>query len=204
MAGRRAPYPFRPLGPIELKGLSEPLEAFVVEWTPLEEVKESRPVVALPPRLCHKPGVGVIGRSTEAELLIDRIQRVLAGEGREVVLISGEAGEGKTTLAAHVARKVFDNGACVLLGRCDEDLGVSYGPFVEALTHYVTHTPEEALYSHVQSHGAELANSFPHWRIASVSSRSLRARTPIRNATSSSVQWSSSSPTPRRSIRSFL
>ena len=161
MAGRRAPYPFRALGPIELKGLSEPLETFEVEWTPLEEVKESSPFVPLPARLSHKPGVGVIGRFTEAELLLDAFKRVLTGEGREVVLISGEAGVGKTTLAAHLTRKVFDNGACVLLGRCDEDLGVSYGPFVEALTHYVTHAPEEALHSHVQSHGAELAKLVP-------------------------------------------
>ena len=63
-----------------------------------------------------------------------------------------------------MARAAFEAGAVVLLGRCDEDLGVPYGPFVEALSHYVTHAPEEALRAHVQSLGAELAKIVPALR----------------------------------------
>jgi class 3 adenylate cyclase len=37
MAGRRAPYPYRALGRLELKGLHEPLETFEVGWEPGRE-----------------------------------------------------------------------------------------------------------------------------------------------------------------------
>jgi hypothetical protein len=63
-----------------------------------------------------------------------------------------------------VARAAFDAGAVVLLGRCDEDLGAPYGPFVEALSHYVTHASEEALRAHVRSFGADLAKIVPALR----------------------------------------
>jgi AAA ATPase-like protein len=36
-------------------------------------------------------------------------------------------------------------GGLVLAGRCDEDMGVPYQPFVEALRHYVTHAPDPRL-----------------------------------------------------------
>ena len=103
----------------------------------------------------------MIGRDAETALLADALKRVTAGEGREIVLISGEAGIGKTTLATQVGRAAFEAGAMVLLGRCDEDLGVPYGPFVEALSHYVTHASEEELRAHVDSVGAELAKIVP-------------------------------------------
>ena len=48
---------------------------------------------------------------------------------------------GKTRLAAELAGRVHDDGATVLAGRCDEDLGVPYQPFVEALRHFVDHAP---------------------------------------------------------------
>jgi DNA-binding SARP family transcriptional activator len=50
-----------------------------------------------------------------------------------VVMISGEAGIGKTRAAAELAAIVHDEGSPVLYGRCDEGLGAPYQPFVEAL-----------------------------------------------------------------------
>ena len=87
----------------------------------------------------------MIGRDIEAAVLADACKRVSAGQGREIVLVSGEAGIGKTTLATQVARAAFGAGAVVLLGRCQEDLGSPYGPFVEALSHYVSYAADDAL-----------------------------------------------------------
>jgi predicted ATPase len=78
-----------------------------------------------------------------------------------VVLISGEAGSGKTTLVAEAARAAFDNGACVLLGRCEEDLATPYQLFAEAIGHFVVHANEQQLRAHVAEHGPELARLTP-------------------------------------------
>ena len=120
--------------------------------------------VPLPARLEIAPTTGVVARDAEAEILTDALKRVAAGEGREVVLISGEAGLGKTTLVAEAARRGFTTGACVLLGRCQEDLNASYALFAEALHHYVVHAPDELLAAHVDTHGGELAKMVPALR----------------------------------------
>ncbi len=161
MAGRRVGHALRSLGEMELKGLPEPLEVLEVGWEPLVEDDAPSTRTPLPPRLAIAPSVGLIGRETQANLLSNGFKRVAAGDGREVVLISGDPGVGKSALAAHTARIAFDAGACALLGRCDEDLAVPYGPFVEALHHYVKSAPDEALASHVRNHGAELARIVP-------------------------------------------
>jgi len=161
LAGRRSPHAFSPLGRIKLKGLPEPIETLEIGWERLSDVEAAAGAMPSPSRLGIGPVIGVIGRDTEAVLLADVFKRVAAGEGREIVLISGEAGVGKTTLATAAARAALDAGATVLLGRCDEDLGVPYGPFVEVLSHYITHASEEALRTHVQSLGAELAKIVP-------------------------------------------
>ncbi len=93
--------------------------------------------------------------------MLDAFKRVAGGEGREVFLVSGEAGLGKTTLVAEAARAAFDGGACVLFGHCEEDLATPYQLFAEALGHYVTHAPEEQLVAHVDAHGSELARLVP-------------------------------------------
>ncbi len=49
------------------------------------------------------------------------------------VLIAGEPGVGKTRLAGEWSRQAYEQGAVVLYGRCDEDLGAPYQPFAEAL-----------------------------------------------------------------------
>ena len=117
--------------------------------------------VPLPGRLAVRPAVGVVGREAEMAAMSDAFKRVAAGEGREVFLISGEAGLGKTTLVAETSRIAFDAGACVLFGHCEEDLATPYQLFAEALGHYVTHAPEDQLVAHVDGHGSELARLVP-------------------------------------------
>ena len=161
MAGRRSPHRFESRGALQLKGLPEPVPAVEVAWERLPEPELGADAVPLPARLSYAPSVGVIGRQSEEALLAAALKRVTAGEGRQVVLISGEPGLGKTTLAATAARAGRDGGACALLGRCGEDLTAPYRPFVEALSHYVTNAPEDVLSAHVQAHGAELARLIP-------------------------------------------
>jgi class 3 adenylate cyclase/tetratricopeptide (TPR) repeat protein len=161
-AGRRSRHQCRSLGELALKGLSDPVETVEVTWEPLAEVDtQNHGVVPLPGHLMRSPAVGVIGRDVETQTMADAMKRVAGAEGREVLLISGEAGMGKTTLAAAAARSAFDNGAIVLFGHCGEDLASPYQLFAEALGHYVTHAPEDQLRHHVAEHGSELARLVP-------------------------------------------
>ena len=82
----------------------------------------------------------LVGRDAALEALDAAWMRVGGGRAR-LVLLAGEAGIGKTRLAAAFAARVHGAGATVLYGRCDEDPLVSYQPFVEALRHHVRHTP---------------------------------------------------------------
>ncbi|HTX12146.1 MAG TPA: AAA family ATPase [Solirubrobacteraceae bacterium] len=65
-----------------------------------------------------------------------------AARGRpHLAVITGEAGIGKTSVAAAFAQSVQADGALVLYGRCDEDPLVSYQPFVGALRQLIAHRP---------------------------------------------------------------
>ena len=150
LAGRRSAATFASVGALDLKGLPEPLETLEVRWEPL--ATSSAVSIPLPPRLELQPTVGLIGRDAERDVLRAAYKRVTAGEGRQVVLICGEAGIGKTTLVAEIGRRAYDDGACVLLGRCDEELSVPFQPFVEAMSHLVRHAPDDLLRAHVQAH----------------------------------------------------
>jgi len=158
LAGRRSRHVCHPLGELALKGLPDPVLTVEVAW---ESLSTASHTVPLPGRLGVGPGVGVVGRGGELALLLDALKRVSAGDGREVLLISGEAGLGKTTLVAETARVAFDVGARVLFGHCEEDLASPYQLFAEALSRYVTHAPEEQLLAHVAAHGSELARLVP-------------------------------------------
>ena len=103
----------------------------------------------------------MVGRTAELEDIADAYKRVLADGDRELLLVSGEAGLGKTTLVAEAARAASDDGACVLFGHCEEDLAHPYQFFAEALGHYSRHATEEQLSTHVDAHGSELARLVP-------------------------------------------
>jgi len=160
-AGRRTNHAFASLGELELKGLPDPIETLEVAWEPQDVDALLGGTVPLPARLAHRPGVGVIGRDEELELLGGAFKRVASGAGRELVLISGEPGQGKTTIVSELARRVHPGETTVLFGRCDEDLGSPYRPFAEVLGHLVAHASEAMLRTHVAAHGGELARMVP-------------------------------------------
>ncbi|HET7036518.1 MAG TPA: BREX system ATP-binding domain-containing protein, partial [Thermomicrobiaceae bacterium] len=81
----------------------------------------------------------LVGREREQELLRQQVERMLSGQGR-LVLVSGEAGIGKSALVAAVADTARQQGAVVLTGGC-YDLAITppYGPWLDALGGYRPH-----------------------------------------------------------------
>jgi tetratricopeptide (TPR) repeat protein/DNA polymerase III delta prime subunit len=68
------------------------------------------------------------------------LDNVLSGStSLAAALLSGEPGIGKTRTASELARRAHAEGAVVLYGCCDEELGVPFQPFVEAVDFYTTH-----------------------------------------------------------------
>ena len=103
----------------------------------------------------------MIGRLDELRILADAYKRVATDGGREVVLVSGEAGVGKSTLVAAAAGAAFDEGALVLFGHSEEDLASPYQFFAEALDHFVKHASRVQLESHVRPYGSDLSRLLP-------------------------------------------
>ena len=143
---------FTPVGSLELKGLTKPLPTVQVDWEPI--ALSSVPL----PTFLTDIGRIFVGRDVELDRLGQLWKEAAAGELR-VAFLAGEPGIGKTRLAAELARRVHDEGATVLAGRCDEDLGVPYQPFVEALRHFVDHA--SGLEERLGRYGGELARLVP-------------------------------------------
>jgi DNA-binding CsgD family transcriptional regulator/tetratricopeptide (TPR) repeat protein len=79
----------------------------------------------------------IVGRGRELDVFRAAFDRMLAGR-RQLVLISGETGIGKTRCAEALADVAEDQGALVLWGRCREDAGAPpYWPWVQILRAYV-------------------------------------------------------------------
>jgi class 3 adenylate cyclase/tetratricopeptide (TPR) repeat protein len=87
----------RDLGQHELKGISELVGAWAVEGL---SGSESRFKAVRPAGLAD-----LIGRKTEIDFLLERQRLAWKGEG-QIILISGEAGIGKSRLAAALAERV--------------------------------------------------------------------------------------------------
>src|SRR6202044_940752 len=124
------------LGLRELRNLARPEHVFELRpetaeegaQPPTSDAPMERP--GLPPVLI---GTGpFVGRGSELDRLLSAWQTSLGG-GACAALIAGEPGVGKTRLAGEWAREAYEQGAVVLYGRCDEDLGAPYQPFAEAL-----------------------------------------------------------------------
>jgi DNA-binding SARP family transcriptional activator/tetratricopeptide (TPR) repeat protein len=129
---------------------------------PFAEAPESPTGASLPlPGILRTAAGGFfVGRGADLESLITAWKHATDGSPR-IVMVAGEPGVGKTRLAAELARRVDDEGGTVLYGRCDEDLGVPYQPFAEALRPYVATCPLDELARHVEAHEGELSRLVP-------------------------------------------
>ena len=86
-----------------------------------------------------------------------------ADSGR-IVLLAGDAGIGKTTLSAELARRVHDAGAIVLAGRSPRETVVPYQPFLESLRHWAMNAQLTDLRASTREYGSELARLIPELR----------------------------------------
>src|SRR5262245_54824294 len=117
--GRQA-FRFEGLGPLELKGLREPMPAHAVAYDRDD----------LGAALRHTP---FTGRAAELSRLAQRFEEARSGRGG-VVLLVGEPGIGKTRTLEEFSESARAQAALVLWGRCYEgEAGRPYGPFAEAI-----------------------------------------------------------------------
>lgn len=122
------------LGMRALRNLPRPEHVFELRLQTAEHIDEAgdepldRPDL---PAVLTGPG-RFVGRGRELERLASAWQTALIG-GLHAVLIAGEPGVGKTRLAGEWSQQAYGQGAVVLYGRSDEDLGAPYQPFAEAL-----------------------------------------------------------------------
>src|SRR5271165_90468 len=151
LVGTRGGFEFRPLPPVPLKGIADPVASCEIGWTPTAEQR-----IPLPPTVVGTEIGAFVGREDARARLDGHWREVLEGQ-RRVVLLAGDPGIGKTRLAAEFSRAAHEDGAAVLAGRCYEEMLLPHQPFVEALRHYVAGCPPAELTVQVATRRRELA-----------------------------------------------
>ena len=115
-------------GPASLHGLPEPVQIFELVW-PRDRPRIDFP---LPARITAEVPFRFVGREGAQLQLADWLEAARKG-ARQVVLVGGEPGIGKTAFVAQVVRLAAEAAELVVLyGACDEDLARPYGPFALA------------------------------------------------------------------------
>ena len=103
LVGSRGGFLFRPVGPLKLKGLTDPLPAVEIGWRDPADHGDDTALAAgaARPRLQAHGAYGIVGREREIESLEREVERAREGEFRAVLLV-GDAGVGKTRLASEL------------------------------------------------------------------------------------------------------
>ncbi len=98
----------------------------------MDDITEPEATRSSPPRASPlRRGVILVGRAREQALLREELAEAMAGRGR-LVLLGGEAGIGKTSLARDLARDAELNGVRVISGHCyDLTNTPPFGPWFE-------------------------------------------------------------------------
>jgi DNA-binding SARP family transcriptional activator/tetratricopeptide (TPR) repeat protein len=118
----------------------------------------------LPPLLSARRAATFVGRTRELEVL-GRAFSAARASRCQAVLLTGEPGVGKTSVAAELARRAHeDDGALVLYGAADEEPLIAFQPFLEALRGWLTEVGLEELRIRTEAVAADLAPLVPELR----------------------------------------
>lgn len=192
-------YEMEDRGALRLKGVAERVRGWSVQWAPASEAspppaKPERKPVALPlapPRPSPTDRAltcpVLVGRTPEIAALTGHLEAAVAGQGRAVIL-SGEAGVGKSALAREVERLATERGFRLLSGvTLESDTGVPYAPFVSAVRWGLRDLPREEVGRVLTRVAPELAQLFPE--AARSSGRTDQASAVERTRLSVALQW---------------
>jgi class 3 adenylate cyclase/DNA-binding CsgD family transcriptional regulator len=150
----RGDFEFEPVGPLKLKGLAEPVDAYELHWMPASGTASAAPL-APDPR-----GLRLVGRHRHLDVLDEEVE--IAGDGRlRVVLLTGEPGVGKTRLTTELLRRHTED-AIGLTARA-YPLGTtdSLGLWVEALEGHLRTLDATEINALCGSHLDDLAALLP-------------------------------------------
>ncbi|MCZ3387493.1 MAG: AAA family ATPase [Actinomycetia bacterium] len=126
LVGSRSTHQFERGAALDLKGLPAPLDTCEVLWSRTDVEPDW-----LPRRLADVSGSSCVGRDAELDTLRHAWTTVTGGR-RQLALIAGEPGIGKTRLVAELARTARD--AVVAYGWCDQESSAAFLPWVHIVS----------------------------------------------------------------------
>jgi tetratricopeptide (TPR) repeat protein len=153
LARGRLPCRLEPLGARPLRGFDNAIAVYELVW-------RSDGVSPLPPALANAATGHLVGRAAAIRRGRALLDASRAG-GSGALLLVGEAGVGKSRLAAAVAQEAAATGFLVLHGHCDDGLSAPHQPIVEALAPWIADCPDVILTRLVDGGGRELPRLWP-------------------------------------------
>ena len=150
----RRRHRFVPVGALSLKGIPEPIDAFTVAWEPAPRRSQ------LPPALDATRRGPFVGRVPEIAAVLAAWHRIADRGGRQLVLISGDAGIGTTRLMAETAELIRLSGASIWAG-AGQGRGSRLSPWAEVIDGWARSTPRAELRLAVGQKGVDLQRLVP-------------------------------------------
>jgi len=158
--------PMSERGALELKGVTEPIRAWTVDWyeaqpaAALEATPAPRPEHIAAPTgqfLCPV----IVGRVAETSRLVAALAAAKTASGQTVVL-GGEAGVGKSAFVRRAHEQAVADGFRVLTGLTHQsDAGLPYAPFISAVRSGFRGLDRDELSRVLQRSAPDLAQLFP-------------------------------------------
>jgi predicted ATPase len=100
----------------------------------------------------------LIGRAADVATIAQAAAQIAAGGRGAMVVVSGEAGVGKSRLASEAIRLAEVGGLRAMIGNCRSDDGGAYAPFVSAVRRRIRTSDDDEL-AHLFAPPATLAAS---------------------------------------------
>jgi class 3 adenylate cyclase len=159
--------PMTERGPLELKGVSEPVRAWSVGWRPARRapVAPPPPQIAAPARRPTASGQFlcpvVVGRAMETATFERRLSQAADASGG-TVLLAGEAGLGKSAFVREATDLAAARAFRILTGLTHQsDTGLPYAPFVSAVRSGFRGLERDELGRMLRRSAPDLADLFP-------------------------------------------